>query len=437
MTSETLRTRLLHSSVAQTALTRAAGLSVSVCATFLSIHLIIRYMGPYPYAAISLIAALVAFFPVADLGTGAAVTTAVASESALRVRETISVAFRTTTLVGLAVTLFSLCIASLNLWPSMLHLTSLSGHQTNYAAVLVATLFAVLAPLSISQRILLGLHAAPLIAAITAAQAVLALAFTGILVVANAPVWLFAGTMLAAQVAGAALMLRVAFSRLGQERSPTLATVTRRTNTHREHQSAAIPALIVTLSLTIALQSDRLVIAHFSTATNLAQYSIGAQVYATIWSLVGSVGATLWPIFRREISAGNLGLAQVLLRRYTWGFGVMGFGFASVLVFGLPEVAGLLTDNRIEQPLLLRLAFAALIVVQAVQYPSGMYLTGARGLRFQAFTTSIMLPVNLALSIPLTHVLGAPGPLLGSAMSILVLQLVPCSFVARRGAILT
>jgi hypothetical protein len=71
------------------------------------------------------------------------------------------------------------------------------------------------------------------------------------------------------------------------------------------------------------------------------------------------------------------------------------------------------------------LAFGALLFVQAVDYPASMWLTDAPGLRFQAIRAVTMTAVNLALSIPLARLLGAPGPVIGSCAAYAVTVAVP------------
>ena len=53
------------------------------------------------------------------------------------------------------------------------------------------------------------------------------------------------------------------------------------------------------------------------------------------------------------------------------------------------------------------MAFACFIVLQALKYPLGMYMTDARGLRYQAVMVVLMLPVNVGLSVVLAG-RGAP-----------------------------
>jgi hypothetical protein len=69
--------------------------------------------------------------------------------------------------------------------------------------------------------------------------------------------------------------------------------------------------------------------------------------------------------------------------------------------------------------------FVAFVGVQATKYPLGMYMTDKQGLRFQVLPILLMVPLNLGLSWWLIGVLGAGGPIIGSAVSVLCCQVLP------------
>ena len=77
-------------------------------------------------------------------------------------------------------------------------------------------------------------------------------------------------------------------------------------------------------------------------------------------------------------------------------------------------------------------AYLVYVVIEAAKQPLGMYMTDPRGLRFQVVPVLVLVPVNFALSWWLTAPLGAAGPILGSAVSVLVCQLVPYTWWVRR-----
>ena len=86
-------------------------------------------------------------------------------------------------------------------------------------------------------------------------------------------------------------------------------------------------------------------------------------------------------------------------------------------------------------------AYLVYVVIEAAKQPLGIYMTDPRGLRFQVVPVLVLVPVNFALSWWLTAPLGATGPILGSAVSVLVCQLVPYTWwdtisLTKAGALL-
>jgi small neutral amino acid transporter SnatA (MarC family) len=97
-----------------------------------------------------------------------------------------------------------------------------------------------------------------------------------------------------------------------------------------------------------------------------------------------------------------------------------------------PWLADLASGGRIQLSTGLVAAFAVLMVVQAGKYPLGMFLTDARGLRFQAGMLVLMLATNLVLSWQLAQRWGAPGPVVGSVVAVLVFEVAANAWYVRR-----
>ncbi|AZS36851.1 hypothetical protein CVS47_01465 [Microbacterium lemovicicum] len=76
--------------------------------------------------------------------------------------------------------------------------------------------------------------------------------------------------------------------------------------------------------------------------------------------------------------------------------------------------------------------FVIYVTVQAAKYPFGAFLTDAKGLRFQAYCVLLLLPINLGLTLLLTPLLGAPGPLIGSVIGVVLCQMIPNAIMVRR-----
>jgi hypothetical protein len=113
------------------------------------------------------------------------------------------------------------------------------------------------------------------------------------------------------------------------------------------------------------------------------------------------------------------------LTRLTIWFAVSGLVIGLGLVLLGPTVSAWMMHGRSHAGPGLMAPFAALLFLQAASYPAGMWLTDSAGLRFQAVRASVMAAVNLALSIPLARLVGAPGPVLGSVAAFASVVFVP------------
>jgi hypothetical protein len=108
-----------------------------------------------------------------------------------------------------------------------------------------------------------------------------------------------------------------------------------------------------------------------------------------------------------------------------FGFFGVGLALAVVLAALLPWITPIVSDGEISLDPWLIGGFIAFVGVQAAKYPLGMYMTDIRGLRFQVIPIVVMVPINLGISWYLVGVLGAAGPIIGSAIAVGLCQVFP------------
>ncbi len=182
----------------------------------------------------------------------------------------------------------------------------------------------------------------------------------------------------------------------------------------------AWPMLVQMVALPLAMQSNRLILSHVTGVEDLATYSLASQMFNPIFSVSVAASMALWPVFAQARSRDD--------PRFRRHLSLVFAAFALVAVAAMSLASGLLADmppgGTIQLPLGLLLAFSVLMVVQAAKSPLGMYMTDAKGLRFQAYMALLMLPVNVGISILLAYTLGAAGPVIGSIVGVLLFQLV-------------
>jgi O-antigen/teichoic acid export membrane protein len=194
----------------------------------------------------------------------------------------------------------------------------------------------------------------------------------------------------------------------------------------------AWPMLIQMVAVALAMQSDRLVLSHVSDIEQLAKYSLAAQMFNPVVAVVVTASMTLWPVFAKARAEGVE--SDVSPMRMAALFGAAGAGLAVLVSLASGILSELAADGQITLQLPLLLAFSAFVVLQAIKCPLGIYLTDAKGLRFQAYMISMMLPVNVAISWVLAQRYGAAGPVIGSAVGVLLFEVVANSLYIRRHA---
>ena len=193
----------------------------------------------------------------------------------------------------------------------------------------------------------------------------------------------------------------------------------------------ARPMAIIAVSLAIALQSDRLIVSHMTNTKALAEFSLGAQFFAPLGSLIAVASAAIWPHFARRRRMSQE--VAISWRTIAWLTGLT-FGACTFMLFVLPGISRWFSDGELVLGRGLLFSFSALLIVQSVQGPVGNMLTDPGSLKFQARCVVLALPINLGLSILLTSWIGNSGPLIGTAFATLFVQVLPALVFVRLGA---
>lgn len=417
--------------VVASGLVRTALLPVSAALNLVTAGVLLDAVGVASYGAVILVGTLFQLLPFADFGVGTAVTRAIAAADDPRTDDHVAQVVRRSVRVllasGAGLAAVSVGLGLLGAWGPLLGFEGPDAGgsiaRPDLTATLTLVLFAVALPLTLGQRILLGGGKNHLAVAATAAQPVTALALAGGLLLIDAPanafVLVYPAGFFATAAAATLLARRMVGIRL-EVRGPA----------HARVLPYALPAFLITIGFPVGLQSDKLVISHQLSAAALTEYALAFQLYVPAWSVLSTAGMALLPVFARRRARGQ-GFRRLWVRV------VLAFGGASAtcgLLFVLlaPLVADLVSSGRILIGLDVRLAFAALLVVQTVSLVTGMTFTRPAELRIQATGVLNMMVANLALSWLLAQRLGVAGPVLASAVTLAVLVWIPSSVSAAR-----
>lgn len=417
--------------LAANVVSKAVVLGVSGVLAVFTTHLILQHFGVAAYAQYGLLASMTALIPFADLGMSAAVINAVAGSTSPRtdeqVRLTLLSALRVLLVSAAVLVAIAVLISVSGIWPSILGKGLLPGGGT--AALACVLVFAVTLPMGIGQRILTGLGKNHIQIRTQFIPAPLMLAFVALMVALGRtpsnllPVISYVGGTL---IAGSSLYLAARYI------SPQFRTVLHDVRHFRSIpggrvMNVAWPMLAQMIALPIAMQTDRLLLSHLAPTAQLAQYNLASQLFGMITQTISTAGIALWPVFAKA-RTGDIRSPW----GFTFGFLAGGLGLAALLGVLLPWFAPLISGGRITLSPWLIIGFVLFVGAQAAKYPLGMYMTDARGLRFQVLPIFVLVPVNLAISWLLINPLGAAGPILGSAIAVTMCQVLPNVWYVRR-----
>ncbi len=421
---------LARSAPARTLYWRAASLISSAIFGLANTRLILDNLGAEPYALIALVLSLAALLPFADLGLGAAVVNTVAEARAGAVRNvlgTLAAVLRLLAFVAAALLLANLALAVSGMWPHLLGVSPQTS-GTLYVSVAVA-LFILTIPLGLGQRLLLGLGQTPVMVRLQALAAPLTLAGTASFLLIGVPSVAYMLAPAIAALAVGLLTFVLGFRRVGIQLRVVLRQLAKADIGSPALAPTAIPMVVIVSGVALATLTDRLVLSHVSNVTVVAEYSLAAQLYAPLYAVISTAGTAMWPIFAARRITGS---GRDLLTKAVPVFAALGLLAAITLGIAGPVGAELLAGEALDVSEVVFLAFAVLLFVQAVHYPAGTYLTDEPGLSFQASCVAVMLPANLVLSYVLAREIGAAGPVLASACTILSIQALPALYRSTR-----
>jgi O-antigen/teichoic acid export membrane protein len=411
-------------------------LPVSAILGIVNTRLIIDHFGTGAYSQYLLLLGIGSLIPFADLGMSAAVMNAISvSDDPAQdpqVRRVLTTAIRV--LVGSAgvILVVAAVISAGGWWPELIG-DGLLPHSGPAAAALCGAMIAISIPAGIGQRIWTGIGRNHVPIALLGLQTPVVL----VCLVAIITFHTGGGSYLPVIPYLVTFILSVGSSLLaGKQIGPAFWGALRdapRFATRRGGKvlDIAWPTLLQLIALPIAMQTDRLILSHVSDLRNLAEYNLASQMYLPVYQIVSAAGVALWPIYARVRS--GVERSQVSPVRMSFAFAAAAAAVCALISLVSPWLAARASGGQIHVGLGLILSFSIFMVFQAMKYPLGMYLTDARGMRYQALMiVLLLLPLNLGLSWFLAIKIGAAGPVIGSAVGVFGAQVVANWVYVRR-----
>ncbi|WP_314214304.1 hypothetical protein [Pseudarthrobacter equi] len=402
-----------------------AVLPITAAASILTAKITIEASGAQVYGYINTIALLFQLLPFADFGVGAPVTSAVARRGLSRraqatCRTTLQRALRVLVLSSGALSVVVVLLAIFRLWPTMLGIPPEHAETANSAACVSICIFLLAVPAGLGQRILIGAGKSKTFSLIGVVLPLTVLTYTYLASLLELePLFFAIGSSLAVFVTNAIAFV-LGLKAIDLSFRETVGQIFRSQDRKRSPLfDAAGPMLITTITSALAIQGHRLLLAHFGTPEELTQYSLIAQLYFPIWSVVYMSSTVLWPHFSRSEQQPGLWLKSNLLLM------AVGLSGAAGLVLVGPVVVRLIAGEDLTVPTAIYYWFAVWLIVAALNSTQAMLLTRPSRIRLQALLSTLMLLTSVPLSIGLAPTIGAAAPVAGTAIAIVFCQLVP------------
>jgi O-antigen/teichoic acid export membrane protein len=422
----------MWASVGTTAVAKVFVMGVSGILGLFTTRLIIEHFGTDAYAQYGLLTSFPSLLPFADLGMAAVVINAVAGADDVRtdryLRNAITTAFRILIGAGVVIGLAGLLISVLDLWPTLLG-EGLTAGGAN-AAFLCLLVFGLVLPMTVGQRVMVGLRRTTAQVASQSVVSPFMLLCVGTVILAGVPfgdyvsIFSYLANSLVSIIC-LVLAARILKPQLGQaiRDIPKIRSVR-----GVKALNLAWPMLIQMIALPIAMQTDRLLLSHLTSGDELAQYNLSSQLFGMVLQAIAAGGVALWPIYARARARKDVQSPFKPMLVFTVG----GLALAGLLALLSPWIARFVSDGKIVLDIWLVIGFVAFVGVQAAKYPLGMYMTDKRGLRFQVWPILAMVPANLGISWWLIGVIGPGGPIIGSMITVLFCQVLPNYLYVRR-----
>lgn len=401
------------------------GLPISAMVVLLQSRLIISYGGPELFAIVATIWSTISLIPFADFGIGVEVTNSVALRKRRYGRAIALIHIVAGIRILVVIAALAVCISTVilvcarALLPTVPNFNSLGGYL---AAIL---LYAASIPLALWQRILVGMGRNTVVQLIFIVASPVSLLVVWVArqfstpeIMTTGPV--FGGIVVA--LLGFLILFRQARG-YGEIRRLLRVASLRRVRLW----STAGPMFLILLVQPLALQTDRYFLFVQSGPAQVASYSLASQVYVPGLAVLSAAATVLWP---RLVQVKESVVDTRRIMQIDGGL-LVGLGALIALsVASLGPIAARLAGGRlVATPLELFIAFAVLLLVQALVMPFAMMLTDAKGLRLQAFAVIGMTVVKLGLMA----IFARHGALAGPATSMIAIAAVQLPILVSFG----
>ena len=190
--------------------------------------------------------------------------------------------------------------------------------------------------------------------------------------------------------------------------------------------------LFLQLSWTLAFASDNLIIDRILGPTAVAGYAVPYQGFSAVATLAVFPLVALWPAYTDAATRQDFTWLRDTVRRSIAFMALVGCALAALSLVLARPLLNLWIGHGTHYSNALLWGFALWLPVYCTGSAVAMYLNAMGVVRFQVATVSIMVVVNLGLTIGFVRAWGPAGAIYGSVISYTALIGIPCAWYLPR-----
>lgn len=187
---------------------------------------------------------------------------------------------------------------------------------------------------------------------------------------------------------------------------------------------------LLQLSLSIAYQSDNVVIAQVLGAQAVPSYAVPARLFGMVTGMLTMLSGPLWPAYAEALARSD----GAWIRKTFYRMAIAGFAVASIVTIIFVRFGNSLlkvwVGPEFHASLLLLSLFGARCALSAYLQPINFLLNGLNRLKTPVALSLGMAILNLALSILLVRRIGIIGAVIGTIIAETFVLVIPLTIIA-------
>lgn len=420
--------------IALTALASMLAKFISVSTALITVPLTLNYLGAERYGMWLILSSLSAMFTFADMGIGNGILNQVTiyngRDDVDGIHDVVSSGFVILTLIPAGLlAIFAAAYAHVG-WYHLFNVHSaLARSESGPAMAAFVLSFALAMPLSIVQKVQIGLQMGFMSSLWQCLSSILGLICVLIAIAFKASIfWLVLGFM------GGPLIMALCnsvwfFGYHSRQIAPRLSRVGKLASS----QICRIGGNFFLLQIVAAATytTDAIILAQVVGASVVAQYSVPEKLFSIIAMVLLMLMSPLWPAYGEAVARGDHAWAKATLKKsllFSLVFSAVG---STLLIVFAPFIFRIWVHGKLQPPLLLMIGLGIWKVIEGQGNALAMFFNGTNQLRF-LFVISIFTAVTaLILKIALAKLFGVSGTVWGTIIAFGIFMLIPSYLRAR------